>query len=126
MFIWLFFSGDTWTETLAYVLFWGSASFGTFAIILYNGKDFVDAPKLVQKEKMDWICVCGKRLGTEDSSSHTWSLYWPAFHTKKCSYEHSSLARGVRGKETVSCGGGSFQLRPDLTVLVAMVFGILH
>lgn len=33
---------------------------------------------------------------------------------------------GVRGKETVSCGGGSFQLRPDLTVLVAMVFGILH
>lgn len=46
-------TGDTWTETLAYVLFWGSASFGTLAIILYNGKDFVDAPKLVQKEKMD-------------------------------------------------------------------------
>ncbi|NXG44632.1 SAC1 phosphatase, partial [Psilopogon haemacephalus] len=46
-------AGDTWTETLAYVLFWGSASFGTLAIILYNGKDFVDAPKLVQKEKMD-------------------------------------------------------------------------
>lgn len=33
---------------------------------------------------------------------------------------------GVRGEEAVSCGGGSFQLRPDLTVLVAMVFGILH
>ncbi|RMC05337.1 hypothetical protein DUI87_18526 [Hirundo rustica rustica] len=49
----LLMAGDTWTETLAYVLFWGSASFGTFAIILYNGKDFVDAPKLVQKEKMD-------------------------------------------------------------------------
>ncbi|NWI34876.1 SAC1 phosphatase, partial [Sula dactylatra] len=47
----LLMAGDTWTETLAYVLFWGSASFGTFAIILYNGKDFVDAPKLVQKEK---------------------------------------------------------------------------
>ncbi|KAH0627251.1 hypothetical protein JD844_002759 [Phrynosoma platyrhinos] len=46
-------TGDTWTETLAYVMFWGSASFGTLAIILYNGKDFVDAPKLVQKEKMD-------------------------------------------------------------------------
>uniref|UniRef100_A0A8C3LQ98 Phosphatidylinositol-3-phosphatase SAC1 n=1 Tax=Chrysolophus pictus TaxID=9089 RepID=A0A8C3LQ98_CHRPC len=49
----LLMAGDTWTETLAYVLFWGTASFGTFAIILYNGKDFVDAPKLVQKEKMD-------------------------------------------------------------------------
>ncbi|KAF2983922.1 hypothetical protein EK904_005281, partial [Melospiza melodia maxima] len=35
----LLMAGDTWTETLAYVLFWGSASFGTFAIILYNGKD---------------------------------------------------------------------------------------
>ncbi|XP_020660232.1 phosphatidylinositol-3-phosphatase SAC1 [Pogona vitticeps] len=49
----LLMAGDTWTETLAYVMFWGSASFGTLAIILYNGKDFVDAPKLVQKEKMD-------------------------------------------------------------------------
>lgn len=30
--------------------------------------------------------------------------------------------------ERKSCplGGGSFQLRPDSTVLVAMVFGILH
>ncbi|KAK2091006.1 Phosphatidylinositide phosphatase SAC1 [Saguinus oedipus] len=45
--------GDTWTETLAYVLFWGVASIGTFFIILYNGKDFVDAPRLVQKEKID-------------------------------------------------------------------------
>uniref|UniRef100_A0A2K6ETK1 Phosphatidylinositol-3-phosphatase SAC1 n=1 Tax=Propithecus coquereli TaxID=379532 RepID=A0A2K6ETK1_PROCO len=44
---------DTWTETLAYVLFWGVASIGTFFIILYNGKDFVDAPRLVQKEKID-------------------------------------------------------------------------
>nr|XP_033786071.1 phosphatidylinositide phosphatase SAC1 [Geotrypetes seraphini] len=49
----LLMAGDTWTETLAYVLFWGSASIVTGAIILYNGKDFVDAPKLVQKEKMD-------------------------------------------------------------------------
>ncbi|KAM9307464.1 phosphatidylinositol-3-phosphatase SAC1 [Gastrophryne carolinensis] len=49
----LLMAGDTWTETLAYVLFWGFASIGTAAIILYNGKDFVDAPKLVQKEKMD-------------------------------------------------------------------------
>ncbi|KAM8967639.1 phosphatidylinositol-3-phosphatase SAC1 [Pelodytes ibericus] len=49
----LLMAGDTWTETLAYVLFWGTASFGTGAIILYNGKDFVDCPKLVQKEKMD-------------------------------------------------------------------------
>ncbi|NXK75134.1 SAC1 phosphatase, partial [Amazona guildingii] len=47
----LLMAGDTWTETMAYVFFWGSASSGTFAIILYNGKDFVDAPKLVQKEK---------------------------------------------------------------------------
>nr|XP_006012769.2 PREDICTED: phosphatidylinositide phosphatase SAC1 [Latimeria chalumnae] len=49
----LLMAGDTWTETLAYVLFWGTASFGTAAIIVFNGKDFVDAPKLVQKEKMD-------------------------------------------------------------------------
>uniref|UniRef100_A0A6I8SJ63 Phosphatidylinositol-3-phosphatase SAC1 n=1 Tax=Xenopus tropicalis TaxID=8364 RepID=A0A6I8SJ63_XENTR len=49
----LLMAGDTWTETLAYVLFWGTASIGTGTIILYNGKDFVDAPKLVQKEKMD-------------------------------------------------------------------------
>lgn len=49
----LLMAGDTWTETLAYVLFWGVASIGTFLIILYNGKDFVDAPRLVQKEKMD-------------------------------------------------------------------------
>ncbi|KAG8521559.1 Phosphatidylinositide phosphatase SAC1 [Galemys pyrenaicus] len=49
----LLMAGDTWTETLAYVLFWGVASVGTFLIILYNGKDFVDAPRLVQKEKID-------------------------------------------------------------------------
>ncbi|XP_040288126.1 phosphatidylinositol-3-phosphatase SAC1 isoform X1 [Bufo bufo] len=49
----LLMAGDTWTETLAYVLFWGTASIGTATFILYNGKDFVDAPKLVQKEKMD-------------------------------------------------------------------------
>uniref|UniRef100_A0A8C5QPY1 Phosphatidylinositol-3-phosphatase SAC1 n=1 Tax=Leptobrachium leishanense TaxID=445787 RepID=A0A8C5QPY1_9ANUR len=49
----LLMAGETWTETLAYVLFWGIASIGTGAIILYNGKDFVDTPKLVQKEKMD-------------------------------------------------------------------------
>ncbi|CAL8287485.1 unnamed protein product [Merluccius merluccius] len=49
----LLMAGDTWTETLAYVLFWGTASVMTFAVILFNGRDFVDAPKLVQKEKMD-------------------------------------------------------------------------
>ncbi|XP_057690829.1 phosphatidylinositol-3-phosphatase SAC1-B [Corythoichthys intestinalis] len=46
-------AGDTWTETLAYVLFWGTASVVTFGLILFNGRDFVDAPKLVQKEKLD-------------------------------------------------------------------------
>ena len=46
-------AGDTWTETLAYVLFWGSASVATSGLILFNGRDFVDAPKLVQKEKLD-------------------------------------------------------------------------
>lgn len=46
-------SGDTWTETLAYVLFWGTASVLTGGLILFNGRDFVDAPKLVQKEKLD-------------------------------------------------------------------------
>lgn len=45
--------GDTWTETLAYVLFWGTASVMTGGLILFNGLDFVDAPKLVQKEKLD-------------------------------------------------------------------------
>ncbi|XP_066530439.1 phosphatidylinositol-3-phosphatase SAC1-A [Hoplias malabaricus] len=49
----LLMAGDTWTETLAYVLFWGTASALTAAVILFNGKEFVDAPKLVQKEKMD-------------------------------------------------------------------------
>ncbi|XP_076157658.1 phosphatidylinositol-3-phosphatase SAC1-A [Alosa pseudoharengus] len=49
----LLMAGDTWTETLAYVLFWGMASVVTTAVIVFNGKDFVDAPKLVQKEKMD-------------------------------------------------------------------------
>lgn len=49
--------GDTWTETLAYVMFWGAASAITATIILFNGQDFVDAPKLVHKEKMDWVCV---------------------------------------------------------------------
>uniref|UniRef100_A0A3Q4G1U2 SAC1 like phosphatidylinositide phosphatase a n=1 Tax=Neolamprologus brichardi TaxID=32507 RepID=A0A3Q4G1U2_NEOBR len=46
-------SCDTWTETLAYVMFWGAASAITATIILFNGQDFVDAPKLVHKEKMD-------------------------------------------------------------------------
>lgn len=49
----LLMAGDTWTETLAYVMFWGLASAVTGAVIVFNGKDFVDAPKLVQKEKMD-------------------------------------------------------------------------
>nr|A1L244.1 RecName: Full=Phosphatidylinositol-3-phosphatase SAC1-B; AltName: Full=Phosphatidylinositol-4-phosphate phosphatase; AltName: Full=Suppressor of actin mutations 1-like protein B [Danio rerio]AAI29345.1 Zgc:158642 [Danio rerio]AAI65691.1 Zgc:158642 protein [Danio rerio] len=49
----LLMAGDTWTETLAYVLFWGSASVVTGGVILFNGRDFVDAPRLVQKEKMD-------------------------------------------------------------------------
>ncbi|XP_030644635.1 phosphatidylinositol-3-phosphatase SAC1-A [Chanos chanos] len=46
-------AGETWTETFAYVMFWGMASAVTGAIILFNGREFVDAPKLVQKEKMD-------------------------------------------------------------------------
>ncbi|XP_016303374.1 phosphatidylinositide phosphatase SAC1-A-like [Sinocyclocheilus anshuiensis] len=49
----LLMAGDTWTEMLAYVLFWGSASVVTAGVILFNGRDFVNAPKLVQKEKMD-------------------------------------------------------------------------
>uniref|UniRef100_A0A665T1U7 SAC1 like phosphatidylinositide phosphatase b n=1 Tax=Echeneis naucrates TaxID=173247 RepID=A0A665T1U7_ECHNA len=49
----LLMAGDTWTETLAYVLFWGMASVVTGGLILFNGRDFVDAPKLVQKEKLD-------------------------------------------------------------------------
>uniref|UniRef100_A0A3Q1C8F4 SAC domain-containing protein n=2 Tax=Amphiprion ocellaris TaxID=80972 RepID=A0A3Q1C8F4_AMPOC len=49
----LVMAGDVWTETLAYVLFWGTASVVTGGLILFNGRDFVDAPKLVQKEKLD-------------------------------------------------------------------------
>ncbi|KAM9797915.1 phosphatidylinositol-3-phosphatase SAC1-B [Neosynchiropus ocellatus] len=49
----LLMAGETWTETLAYVLFWGTASVVTGGLILFNGRDFVDAPKLVQKEKLD-------------------------------------------------------------------------
>ncbi|KAK3508303.1 hypothetical protein QTP70_019525 [Hemibagrus guttatus] len=49
----LFMAGEAWTETFAYVVFWGTACTLTAAVILFNGKDFVDAPKLVQKEKMD-------------------------------------------------------------------------
>ncbi|XP_037310096.1 phosphatidylinositol-3-phosphatase SAC1-B [Pungitius pungitius] len=49
----LLMAGETWTETLAYVLFWGTASVVTGGLILFNGLDFVDAPKLVQKEKLD-------------------------------------------------------------------------
>ncbi|TKS81552.1 Phosphatidylinositide phosphatase SAC1-A [Collichthys lucidus] len=49
----LLMAGDTWAETLAYVLFWGTASVVTGGLILFNGLDFVDAPKLVQKEKID-------------------------------------------------------------------------
>ncbi|XP_028818986.1 phosphatidylinositide phosphatase SAC1-A isoform X2 [Denticeps clupeoides] len=49
----LIMAGDTWTETAAYATFWGMASTLMAAIIVFNGKEFVDAPKLVQKEKMD-------------------------------------------------------------------------
>ncbi|XP_031724540.1 phosphatidylinositide phosphatase SAC1-B isoform X1 [Anarrhichthys ocellatus] len=49
----LLMAGETWTETLAYILFWGTASVVTGGLILFNGLDFVDAPKLVQKEKLD-------------------------------------------------------------------------
>uniref|UniRef100_A0A3B4D7T4 SAC domain-containing protein n=1 Tax=Pygocentrus nattereri TaxID=42514 RepID=A0A3B4D7T4_PYGNA len=45
----LLLAGDTWTETLAYVLFWGTASAVTAAVILFNGKEFVDAPKLLHQ-----------------------------------------------------------------------------
>lgn len=46
-------AGDTWTETLAYVLFWELQASEHFFVIPHNGKDFVDAPRLVQKEKID-------------------------------------------------------------------------
>ncbi|TSK28269.1 Phosphatidylinositide phosphatase SAC1-B [Bagarius yarrelli] len=49
----LLMAGDTWTETLAYMVFWGTACALTAAVMLFNGKEFVDSPKLVQKEKMD-------------------------------------------------------------------------
>ncbi|XP_053718145.1 phosphatidylinositol-3-phosphatase SAC1-A [Synchiropus splendidus] len=46
-------AGDTWGETMTYVLFWAATSTVIGSIILSNGKDFVDAPKLVYKEKLD-------------------------------------------------------------------------
>uniref|UniRef100_A0A8C4GFW6 SAC domain-containing protein n=1 Tax=Dicentrarchus labrax TaxID=13489 RepID=A0A8C4GFW6_DICLA len=58
----LLMAGDTWTETLAYVLFWGTASVVTGGLILFNGLDFVDAPKL--------------QLGPgELTHQQAWSLY---------------------------------------------------
>uniref|UniRef100_A0A8B9RAX4 SAC1 like phosphatidylinositide phosphatase a n=1 Tax=Astyanax mexicanus TaxID=7994 RepID=A0A8B9RAX4_ASTMX len=50
---WKFLTVILFGLTLAYVLFWGTASALTAAVIVFNGKEFVDAPKLVQKEKMD-------------------------------------------------------------------------
>lgn len=85
--------GDTWTETLAYVMFWGAASAITATIILFNGQDFVDAPKLVHKEKMDWVCVpvsvcvyvrsCWTQQAHIPRHLHyllpqVWTLYWSA------------------------------------------------
>ncbi|XP_061764279.1 phosphatidylinositol-3-phosphatase SAC1-A isoform X3 [Nerophis ophidion] len=49
----LLMAGDTLTETFAYVMFWGVCMAITATIILFNGPDFVDTPKLVHKEKMD-------------------------------------------------------------------------
>ncbi|KAK0142383.1 Phosphatidylinositide phosphatase SAC1-A [Merluccius polli] len=49
----LLLAGDTWSETLAYVAFWGAAGMLTAAVIMFYGTEFVDAPKLVHKEKMD-------------------------------------------------------------------------
>ncbi|CAM9711482.1 phosphatidylinositol-3-phosphatase SAC1 [Lethenteron reissneri] len=46
-------TGDTFTETLAYLAFWASAGAVTGAVILYNGREFVDAPHLAHKEKTD-------------------------------------------------------------------------
>uniref|UniRef100_A0A8C4WRR4 Phosphatidylinositol-3-phosphatase SAC1 n=1 Tax=Eptatretus burgeri TaxID=7764 RepID=A0A8C4WRR4_EPTBU len=46
-------AGETASEMLVYVAFWASASAATGAVILYNGREFVDAPRLVQKEKKD-------------------------------------------------------------------------
>ena len=59
--------GDTWSDTLAYAAIWGGAGLLTAAVIMFYGTDFVDAPKLVHKEKMDWVServnvwVCGQK-----------------------------------------------------------------
>lgn len=44
-------TGDTWTETLAYVLFWGVASIGTFLLFTVS-KDLLMLPG-GPKEKID-------------------------------------------------------------------------
>ncbi|KAJ3609330.1 hypothetical protein NHX12_023853 [Muraenolepis orangiensis] len=49
----LLFAGDSWGETLTYVAFWAVASILTATVLLFYGTEFVDAPKLVHKEKMD-------------------------------------------------------------------------
>ncbi|CAL8397363.1 phosphatidylinositol-3-phosphatase SAC1-A [Gadus morhua] len=49
----LLLAGDTWSDTLAYAAIWGGAGLLTAAVIMFYGTDFVDAPKLVHKEKMD-------------------------------------------------------------------------
>jgi hypothetical protein len=86
----------------------------TAGVILFNGREFVDAPKLVQKEKMDWMCACGKQLRPTDfsssSSSHSssssyprdqraWSLYWLLSQRR----EEEEGEGGVRERPGVWC-----------------------
>jgi len=41
---------ETFQEQLAYVIFWGVATFATLAIMLYYGKEIVNSPKLVSRK----------------------------------------------------------------------------
>ena len=38
---------------MMYVLFWGGASMATLGAIYYFGQEFVDKPKLAQKDKVE-------------------------------------------------------------------------
>jgi hypothetical protein len=41
------FSHEYNTESLLFLMFWGAMVFGTGSLILRNGREFVDVPKLV-------------------------------------------------------------------------------
>lgn len=65
-----FLPAESWSEQFMYILFWGTASVVSLAVIYIYGSEFVDQPKLVHTHarvngavmydtpKTAWECVC--------------------------------------------------------------------